>query len=421
MTYSPELQRVPSQNLEAEQSLLSALMINNEYYYDIDFLSADDFYKSAHQKIFTAIKNLIETKYPADLVTVVEYLQDKKELEGIGGASYLAKISDSAPVATNARAYGKIIKKCSVVRTGTVKAMELMEQGFNNPNPAEFIENFQRTAMELDSGKEDSITDAPTFSAWVKNKIKSDIEDANSDGLKTGFMPVDEITNITGSKLILIAARPKIGKTAFMTTVVRNMCEMFGYTVGVLSLEMDKKEIADRWVSGLANINPMRFRYSGGIAQSQLKDIEAACDYLGNWKLFIDDQNCNIEDVKRKCRKMKKLGCQAIFIDQISKISGGDKDNYTRFTHHCNQLALLKKELRLPIFLLCQIKRNTNEKPTMDELKQTGALEEDADMIFILHREREEKRKTELMLVAHRQGGTQDFILDFNPNRILFT
>lgn len=412
------LDKIPKQEIDAEESLISALLINNENYYDLDELRPDHFYKSAHQIIFNAIITLINQGQPADLVTVVSLLKEQGKLEQIGGAAYIAAISDSAPVATNAKKYGDIIRKAAVVRNGTNELLKLVDKGFSNPNSDDFISEVQRVALGLETADKDTILSGQDIANLSINRIEKALTSPESDGLSTGFFSIDEIVNISGSKLILIAARPKIGKTSLMTSMIRNMCD-FGYTVGCLSLEMDEEEITKRWIGELGNINPGRLKYSGGLDRKDLQSIHQAHNQIASWNLFLDDHGGNIDTVERKCRKLKKLGCQIIFIDQLSKISGVGKATEV-YSNNTSRLAILKKELRIPIVLLCQINREGTEKPTMGNLKQTGMLEEDADMIFILHRKQGEPTWTDCMLVAHRQGGVQDFELEFTANRMTF-
>ncbi|MBU3951014.1 MAG: hypothetical protein KKF12_12240 [Proteobacteria bacterium] len=409
------------QNIEIEESLIAALIINNENYHGIEYLAPDDFYSRKNQETFRAIKGLIESNNVADLSTIAKKLQERKVFTLAKGGAFLATMVDNSPLAIDPRATAKIIKGCSIIRRGTHEAMKIADLGFSNPDPDEFISKFQQAAMGLETSKEDEILNGNDLAHETLTRIERAITDPGSDGLLLGFYEIDEITRISGSLLILISARPKVGKTAFMTSIVENMCN-FGHTVGVLSLEMDRQELSNRWIAKLADINPMRFNYSGNLTTEEIKRISKACDHMSTWKLFIDDHGGDISDVRRKCRKMKKLGCDAIFIDQLSKIKGKG-NQFERYTENCSEIAMLKKELRIPIFLLCQINREAERqnRPTMANLKQTGALEEDADMIFILHREEGEKHKTDVILAAHRHGGTRDFKLHFNPQRIHFS
>ena len=411
------IEKLPNQNLQAEESLITALLINNELYYDLDELQPEHFYRTNHQLIYSAIKHLISTKQVADLVTVADLLTKRKQIDTIGIGT-LAQITDSSPIVSNAKHYGDIVRKSFCVRNGTNSLMKLVDMGFSNPDPDEFITAVQKAVMNIDTAEKDTILSGKEIATRSFDRIEKALTDPDSAGLNLGFPDIDEIINVSGSKLILIAARPKVGKTAFMTSIISNMCR-FGNTVGCLSLEMDESEITNRFIGELGDINPGRLNYSGDLKPGELNRIADAHGQISDWNIFIDDYGGNIEAVERKCRKLKKLGCQAIFIDQLSKIRGTGSATEV-YSKNTSRLALLKKELRIPIFLLCQINREGTAKPTMRNLKQTGMLEEDADMIFILHREPNEDSETDCMLVAHRQGGTKDFKLDFTKIRITF-
>lgn len=410
------IDKVPCQNIKAEEALLCAVMMDNKYIEDIGKLEPQDFYNPKHEVIFKAMLCLINDNSPVDLITVgkkIEHIKAEFDL------SYLALLVDYAEMSLNVKAHSKIIRECSLIRNLTTKAMRVSEIGFNNPDPEEFVDMFYGLTSDLEIDTDDRILNGEEFANSAMDFIEQSILNKNSDGIQLGFRDIDEIVNIFGSKLILIAARPGIGKTAFMTSIVENICSV-NRSVGILEIEMDKEEIGNRFIGKLANINPGKFKFSGNLDSEDLDGIKNACAQISRWDLFIDDSGCTIDDVKRKCRKMKKLGCEVIFIDQLSKITGGKGSQFERYTENCSQIALLKKELRIPIFLLCQINREGAEKPTMSNLKQTGMLEEDADMIFILHRDDLTQNETDVMLVKHRQGGVKDFTLTFNRNRITF-
>jgi len=322
------------------------------------------------------------------------------------------------PESINPKAHSKVIRACSIVRNISNRCLRLGEKGFNNPDPEKYIDEFYKLTTEIEVNTSDKILTAVEFSHLTYDAIEEALKRKESDGIYLGFNEIDELISLTGSKLILIAARPGVGKTSFLTSIVENICTV-GRSAGVLEIEMDNEDIGNRIVGKLANINPQRFKYSGNLKKEDNYKILNACNEISQWKLFIDDSSCKIEDVKRKCRKMKKLGCDAIFIDQLSKI-GGSGSQFERYTENCTQIALLKKELRIPIFLLCQINREGSERPTMSNLKQTGMLEEDADLIFILHRKPDEETVTDVILAKHRQGATQEFKLNFNKIRSTF-
>jgi len=406
--------KLPSHDNNAEESLLISLLSDNQNYYDLEALEPDDFYKLFHKEVFRSIVNLINKQQTADFVTVGHEIKSRiPDLD----LDLLLKLN-SYPESVNPKAHSKVIRACSIVRNISHRCLDLGEKGFNNPDPDKYIDDFYKLTTEIEVNTSDKILTSLEFSNMTYDGIQEALKRKESDGIHLGFPEIDELISLVGSKLILIAARPGIGKTSFLTSVVENMCTV-GRSAGVLEIEMDNEDIGNRIVGKLADINPQRFKYSGSIKEDEETKIVNACSEISRWKLFIDDSGCKIEDVKRKCRKMKKLGCDAIFIDQLSKISGTG-NQFERYTENCTQIALLKKELRIPIFLLCQINREGAERPTMANLKQTGMLEEDADLIFILHRKPDEEMVTDVILAKHRQGATQEFKLNFNKIRSTF-
>jgi replicative DNA helicase len=242
--------------------------------------------------------------------------------------------------------------------------------------------------------------------------------------------------HILGSKLIIIAARPGMGKTALMLSVAK----FLGYQEvksTIISIEMDKEALTDRFLSEEANINSLCFYARNSISDKNIERLEDAASNLSYLPINIDDSGCKIQDIERKCRKAKKMGSEIIFIDQLSKISfPANLTDFQGYTKNCNRIAGLKKELRIPIVLLCQLNRNVedrnNKRPKLSDLKQTGAIEEDADMIFFIYRpgyyeqlenpaSKPDQSRSEIILAKNRNGalGVEEQVV-FNAKRGMF-
>lgn len=410
------LHRLPPQNMESEQAVLSALLINNSGFDQIDGLTPEDFYKGSHQKIFRTMLELRKNKEPVDLLTVVQHLQKKEELESIGGASYLVCIADAAPVAVNIAAYAGHIMALSKAREMIQVASWITEAGFSASDIEQYISDSQTKVLNIQtSTTKDKIFKMDALMLDAVNRIE---EAQNRDvdlGLKLGMPFLDNLVQISGSKLILIAARPKMGKTALALSIARKLAYQ-GVKVGFLSIEMDKEALSDRLLSIEADINSLLFYARNSLDAQAIRNITNAAENLSTLPIYVDDADCKIQDVERKCRKFKKMGCEVIFIDQLSKIRGkAGQSKFETYTDNCSTIAILKKELRLPIFLLCQLNRNVEQRedkrPTPADLKQTGMLEEDADMIFLIYRpgyykESIDQSVTEIILAMNRSGGT---------------
>jgi replicative DNA helicase len=431
------MNRILPHSIDVETSLLSALLIDNKGFENIGALSADDFYKTSHRLIFSAMQDLIKEKLPVDLVTVVERLQKKKDLEKIGGATYLAQISDSAPVAINAYGYAKSIKDFSMIRGAIQSCMEIIDDGYSTTDPEAFISNAQERILSLQttSTKDKFFTMDQLVSDAVE-RIKHAQASEYEQGLNFGFPVLCKAMHILGSKLIIIAARPGMGKTALMLSVAK----FLGYQEvksTIISIEMDKEALTDRFLSEEANINSLCFYARNSISDKNIERLEDAASNLSYLPINIDDSGCKIQDIERKCRKAKKMGSEIIFIDQLSKISfPANLTDFQGYTKNCNRIAGLKKELRIPIVLLCQLNRNVedrnNKRPKLSDLKQTGAIEEDADMIFFIYRpgyyeqlenpaSKPDQSRSEIILAKNRNGalGVEEQVV-FNAKRGMF-
>ena len=427
MNTDPLLNKTPPHNLTTEESILSSLFIDNIGFDDISLLP-EDFYKSAHQKIFSAMLVLRSKKEPVDLVTIGHYLQDNNELEVIGGATYLVSLSDSAPMAMNVSKYAKDIKSLSIRREIIKKASDVLEKAMNSSESCEDVLSYAQKAMlEIQN------TTVVDNIEPIKNSLYSHVDKIEQyqttdmpEGFKFGLPFMDKILRLIDSTLVIIAARPSVGKTSFALSAAKYIAQEQNTKVLFLSLEMDRGRLLDRLLSVDSDINNMKFYTKNGLNSEELNTLSTSASVLSRVPLYIDDSGRNIEDVKRVCRKAKKDGFGLVFIDQLSKIPGKGTD-YERFTRNCNEIDLLKKELQMPIILLSQLKRDANEKmPTLKDLKQTGSLEENADIVLFIDREfkRDNTKSPNIakIICAKNRNGAEGFDSGnlFKANRGMF-
>jgi len=410
------LNKIPPQNIDAEEALISSLLINKKGFDYIGQLKPEDFYKTANKNIFASMLSLHKNKEPADLVTVAQDLKSKDMLDSVGGAAYLSMISESAPIATNTGQYSKIIQDLSRARELISIASEIIENGFNYTDIEDYIKESQTKILQVQTTtSRDKIHNMESLMHATLDRIEKAQSSEDLIGFNLGMPTLDNFTHISGSKLLLIAGRPGMGKTALALSIARYLAYR-GTKVGFLSIEMDKESLSDRLMSIESNVNSLCFYAKDSLSPEAKRDISNAASSLSTLPIYIDDADCKIQDVERKCRKFKQMGCQIIFIDQLSKIRGlpGQK-KFETYTDNCASIALLKKELRIPIGLLCQLNREVekrNEKiPTMSDLKQTGMLEEDADLIYLLFRpgyydDNTDQSRTDIILAKNRQGST---------------
>jgi replicative DNA helicase len=258
-----------------------------------------------------------------------------------------------------------------------------------NGDAREIIDRIQSDVLSIEMPAKSSFTTAHELAMQASDRYDDLSKGETGKAIPTGFKVIDTVTRggFSGAKLIVISARPSVGKTALMQNLVRNNAER-GHKIGVFELEMDKEELADRWFGQLSGMNPLSFTGPGGPNADQSLRLVDAAGQLSKWNMLIDDSPADIGELKRRARLMKKAGCEIIYIDQLSKISGHrNLKSFDRFTFFVEELSFLKKELRIPIVLLCQVNRKAeerpNQRPTMADLKNTGQIEEDADIVFL--------------------------------------
>lgn len=429
--------KMPPSNVEMEESILAGCLFNPDCRQDaITYVGVDDFYKTSHRKIFQTISEMTERGEDVDLVTVADALRNKKELNEIGGAHYLASLVDETPIPSNVKNYADKLKKYAQVRQIIRVCGNTMSQCYeqNIADLDEVINDFQKSALNIGQ------------TALIPWKTKAEItqnsleryqqlnEGSTFKAISTGFPLLDRYTGggFRGPKLIIIAARPGVGKTALADNMMYHMCRR-GRSVGYFSLEMDSGENDDRWISVDADVNTMKLYAEPGPDKTEWQRIIKVAEKQSDWRLFIDDTGgLKIGEIKRRARQMVRAGAEIIFIDQLSKIGG--KRNLSRFdrnSEHVEELSFLKKELRIPIVLLAQLNRKleerSNKRPILSDLKNTGQLEEDADIVLLGYRpgvyEEEEAPNPELAeweIAKNRQGALKTIPMLFNRRRVKF-
>jgi replicative DNA helicase len=436
MTKDPSLYNLPPQSIEAEESVLSSIMVNNDIFLAVaDILTPGDFYRSAHQKVFSAMVKLVSQNEPVDLTTLSNILKKQNQLEEIGGSSYLVKIIDEVPLAINAPHYAKIVREKASLRELIEKANTIIRRCYNGQGEAGLIlDEAQREITSINiAGQNETFTTMEKLTYQTYEYLETLNAGRAPKGIKTGFWELDMLTGgFIGSKLIVLGARPRIGKTSIMLNMAASMAKN-GHKVGIFSIEMDKEELDISLLSAESGINSMRLRMGSGPDKYDWEKIVRASEKKSKWPVIIDDTGAlPIMELCRRARKMKRDGCEIVFIDQFSKIRGDRRKNkFEEATEIVERLGDLKKELRMPVVLLAQINRKLedrgNKKPTLADLKNTGQLEEEADIALLLHREEEyypspeNKGKANLEIAKHRGGPCRDIALNWDAKRTLFT
>ncbi len=395
----PWLQKVPPQNIEVEQSILSAILIENNTLPEVlEILSEKDFYREAHQKIFAAMVDLFEQNEPADLITVINILKERGRLESVGGASYLAELVDAVPMATNAAHYAKIIREKATLRRLIERAASITSRCFEDRGNVEEILDFaERSIFDI---SEDKVR--PTFHslADILNDTYKAVEDAYENkvlvtGIPTGYHKLDEKTSgLQPGDLVVIAGRPSMGKTALALNIAQNASMHTAVPVGIFSLEMSKEQLSLRMLSSEARIDSSKMR-SGFLSESDLARINRAAGALYDLPIYIDDSPAiSVLEVRAKARRMKmEKGLGLIIIDYLQLMRGraSAERRELEISEISRSLKALAKEINLPVVALSQLNRKvedrSNKRPVLSDLRESGAIEQDADVIVFIYRD----------------------------------
>jgi len=420
-------------------------MMMNSYAVDtvLQILTDEDFFDIKNQIIYRAIASLRDKSVPVDIVSVSEYLNSKSELEGIGGSSYLSRLVEAVPAATNVSYYTKIVLDKSVLRNLINTCSNIMDNVYEYQTEVErVLDEAESSVFEASSRKVKSdfaqLKDVLTDTLKTIDKRKSM---GQYTGLPTGYYKYDEITSgLQESDLIVIAARPSMGKTALALNMAVNICRQFP-DLGVLffSLEMSTQELTMRILSTESRIEIMKLR-SGRVHQSDWKDILGAAAMLEKCRLLIDDTPAiSVNELRSKARRaIRKYNLKLIIIDHLQIVTAGDpsKPSYNRvqeMSFITRSLKALAKELKIPVLALSQLSRasekrgDKDRRPILSDLRDSGTIEQDADVISFLHREEyyndqtEDKGIAELIISKQRNGPIGTVKLGFLPGCVQFT
>ncbi len=431
----PLLTRTPPHDLDAEESLLSAIFINNNNLLDlVEILSPEDFYKGAHQKIFQVIIELASKKEPADLVTVANALKEKNELESIGGAAYLASISDAAPVAVNAIHYAKIVRGKSGLRQLIDAASKIIEQCLEDKGDfKEILDIAEASIFKLSEKK--SSRSFQSLGELINLNIDKLEEQQGKEGglsgLSTGYARLNRITSgLQGSDLIILAARPSMGKTAFALNIARNVALEERKPVAIFSLEMSNEQLSMRLLTSEARIDSNRLR-TGFISQEDWQSATDAAGVLNEMPIFIDDSpNITVMDIRAKARRLYQkhgeLGLIIIDYLQLMKAPFRSDRRDLEIAEISRSLKALAKELNIPVMALSQLNRmleqRGDKRPMMSDLRESGALEQDADIIAFIYRDEvynkepdnPKKGTAEIIVAKNRNGSIGTALMHFH-------
>lgn len=417
---------LPPQSVEAEESIISALLIDNSSLTDVmEILTPDDFYRQNHQKIFAAVAELFNSGEPVDLVTLAQALKRRGDIEKVGGAAYLVHLVDTVPMAVNAAHYARIIRDKARLRRLIAAATAIITQCHKEGSLVDDTLDFAEASIF--SVSQDNTK--PVFS-HISKLIEGNIDtleerqgnQALYTGVPTGFSRLDFLTSgLQKSDLIILAARPSMGKTALALNMVRNMAIDSQIPCAVFSLEMSAKQLSMRLLCAEARIDSSRLR-SGFFSEEDWHRLTDAADRLVGAPIFIDDAgDISAMSIRAKTRRLKAehgLGLVVIDYIQLMKSSMAAERRDLEISEISRSLKSLAKELDVPVLALSQLNRKLEERsdkrPQLSDLRESGALEQDADLVAFIYRDevynRDENNpnrgKAEIILAKHRNGPT---------------
>lgn len=395
----PSGYRLPPQNIEAEQCILGGILIEDQALLKvIEFLRPEDFYKEAHSIIYDAILDLFNRNEPQDLVTVHNALKAKGKLEAVGGAAYLAEITETMPVAANIGYYGKIVWDKAVLRKLIQKASDISTLCYEEAGEVdEVLESAEASIFEISQAK---ISQAfHPLKSILRDSIKK-VEDLYErkeliTGVPTGFTELDRLTaGFQPSDLIILAGRPSMGKTAFALNIAQHAAIDNSICVAIFSLEMSKDQLALRMLCSEARVNAQKVR-TGFLSERDWPKLINAVGHLSEAPVFIDDTPAlSVMEIRAKARRLKSkhdLGLLLVDYMQLMRGRGRNESREQEISEISRSLKAMAKELNVPVVALSQLNRKVedrpNKRPQMADLRESGAIEQDADVIAFIFRD----------------------------------
>lgn len=424
--------RLPPQNIEAEQAVLGAIFLEpSALTLASEILIPEDFYRASHQKIFNAMLKLNDEGKVVDLVTVTEELAASKLIEDTGGVSYLSELASSVPTAANIEYYARIVEEKSLLRRLIRTATEIASDGYAREDEVEALlseaeKNILAVAQRKNAGAFHNIKD-------VLVRTYDNIEQMHQNageitGLETGFIELDRMTaGFQRNDLIIVGARPSVGKTAFALNIAQNVAQKTGENIAIFSLEMGAEQLVMRLLCAEGNIDAQRLR-TGTLTDDDWGKLTMAMGSLSNTGIFIDDTpGVRISDIRSKCRRLKQEhGLGMILIDYLQLILGSGRAGENRqqeVSEISRSLKQLARELKVPVIALSQLSRGVEQRqdkrPMMSDIRESGSIEQDADIVAFLYRddyydkESENKNIIEIIIAKQRNGPTGTVSLAF--------
>ncbi len=431
--------KIPPQNVDAEMSLLGAVLIDEETLADItEHVKPHDFYDKRHAIIYDAILRLYEKNKPVDLLTLTDELKRKKEIDGIGGSAYLTELTNYVPTAAHAASYAEIVAQKAVRRRLIKASGEISELGYNEEtNTQELLQQAEADlfAVSDQSLKQDLISIESILTDSFDRMEELHRNKGALRGVRTGYRDLDNMTaGLQRSDLIILAARPAMGKTTLVTNLAYNVATIAKQPVLFFSLEMSKEQLVDRMLADASGVDAWNIR-TGNLSDDDFSKLSEAMGEMSEAPIYIDDTpGVSVLEMRTKARRAaheQPLGL--IIVDYLQLMQGSGRDNGNRVqevSEISRGLKLLARELNVPVIALSQLSRSVENRspqiPQLADLRESGSIEQDADIVMFIYREAyynpetERENITDLIIAKHRNGPVGKVELYFHPERLRF-
>ncbi len=423
--------RIPPHSIEAEQSVLGAMILNKEAINTaVEIIRPEDFYKEANKEIFEAIIGLFNKNEPVDLITLSEELKRRGTLENIGGVTYLADLSSGVATTANTKYYCKIVEEKAILRRLIKSCDEVILKSYEDSEEVNaIIEKAEKSIFDITQGRHRegfAPLNEVLLSSFSKIEERAASEDALT-GITTGFIDLDhKLSGLQKSDLVLLAARPSMGKTAFALNLASNAALKGGAKVAIFSLEMSKEQLVQRMISATAHVDLQKI-ISGRLSEDEWLQIINSMGPLSQADIFIDDTaGISLMEMKAKSRRLKiEKGLDLVLIDylQLMQSESRHESRQQEISAISRGLKALAKELECPVVALSQLSRapelRSDHRPILSDLRESGAIEQDADVVLFLYRDEyynqdtEKKNIGEVIIAKHRNGPTGSIELVF--------
>ncbi|CCJ34044.1 replicative DNA helicase [Caloramator australicus] len=416
--------RVPPHNIEAEQSVLGSMLLDRNAIADVtEILTGDEFYKESHRILYKTIEEIYNKDEPVDIITVIDLLKSRNLLEVVGGVSYISNIVASVPTTANAKSYAKIVKEKALLRRLIIASNEIMDKCYQEPDDVEEVLGLAEKAI-FDISQNKSHSDFEPLSEIIMksfdsiehlSKTKGDVT-----GIPSGFTDLDRKTSgFQKGDFILVAARPSMGKTAFVLNIALHAALRAKKSVAIFSLEMSKEQLAFRMLCAEANIDMLKLR-TGDLDEEDWFRLARAAGPMSESKIFIDDTpGISVNEMRSKCRRLKiEKGLDLIIVDYLQLMSGSKRSESRQqeVSEISRSLKALAKEMDAPVIALSQLSRapeaRSDHRPMLSDLRESGSIEQDADLVMFLyrdeyyHKDTDKKNIAEVIIAKQRNGPT---------------